>query len=55
MKNDTSQAESDDGDQKKKKKKKAMKQVQQKNLQTINTGEDVEKREPCCTIDGNVN
>ena len=26
-----------------------------KNLQTINTGEDVEKREPCCTIDGNVN
>ena len=31
MKNDTSQAESDDGDQKKKKKK-AMKQVQLKNL-----------------------
>ena len=30
MKNDTSQAESDDGDQKKKKK--AMKQVQLKNL-----------------------
>ena len=33
MKNDTSQAESDDGDQKKKKKKKkAIKQVQLKNL-----------------------
>ena len=27
----------------------------QKNLQTINAGEDVEKREPSCTADGNVN
>ena len=26
-----------------------------KNLQTINAGEDVEKREPSCTIGGNVN
>ena len=33
-------------DQKKKKK---------KNLQTINAGEDVEKREPSCTVGGNVN
>ena len=27
----------------------------QKNLQTINSGEDVEKREPSCTVGGNVN
>ena len=27
----------------------------QKNLQTINTGEGVEKREPSYTVDGNVN
>ena len=26
---------------------------QQKNLQTINADEGVEKKEPCCTIDGN--
>ena len=26
-----------------------------KGLQTVNTGEDVEKREPSCTIGGNVN
>ena len=26
-----------------------------KNLQTINAGEDVEKREPSCTVGGNVN
>ena len=26
-----------------------------KNLQTINAREDVEKREPSCTISGNVN
>ena len=26
-----------------------------KSLQTINVGEDVEKREPPCTVDGNVN
>ena len=26
-----------------------------KNLQKINTGEDVEKREPYCTVGGNVN
>ena len=26
-----------------------------KNLQTINAGEGVEKMEPSCTIDGNVN
>ena len=26
-----------------------------KNLQTINAGEDVEKREPSCTIGGNAN
>ena len=26
-----------------------------KNLQTINAGESVEKREPSCTVDGNVN
>ena len=26
-----------------------------KNLQTINAGEGVEKREPSCTVDGNVN
>ena len=26
-----------------------------KNLQTINVGEDVEKREPSCTVGGNVN
>ena len=26
-----------------------------KNLQTINAGEDVEKREPSCTVSGNVN
>ena len=26
-----------------------------KNLQTINAGEGVEKREPSCTIGGNVN
>ena len=26
-----------------------------KKLQTINTGEDVEKREPSCTVGGNVN
>ena len=25
-----------------------------KNLQTINAGEGVEKREPCCTVGGNV-
>ena len=28
---------------------------QQKNLQTINAGEDVEKREPSCTVGGNIN
>ena len=27
----------------------------QKNLQTKNAGEDVEKREPFCTVGGNVN
>ena len=27
----------------------------QKNLQTINAREDMEKREPSCTIGGNVN
>ena len=27
----------------------------QKNLQTVNAGEDVEKREPSCTFGGNVN
>ena len=27
----------------------------QKNLQTINAGEDVERREPSCTVGGNVN
>ena len=27
----------------------------QKNLQTINAGEGVEKREPSCTVGGNVN
>ena len=27
----------------------------QKNLQTINAGEDVVKREPFCTVGGNVN
>ena len=26
-----------------------------KNLQTIDAGEDVEKREPCCTVGGDVN
>ena len=26
-----------------------------KNLQTVNAGEDVEKREPSCTAGGNVN
>ena len=26
-----------------------------KNLQTINAREDVEKREPCCSVGGNVN
>ena len=26
-----------------------------KNLQTINSGENVEKREPSCTVGGNVN
>ena len=26
-----------------------------KNLQTINAGEDVEKKEPSCTVGGNVN
>ena len=26
-----------------------------KNLQTINAGEDVEKREPSCSVGGNVN
>ena len=26
-----------------------------KNLQTINVGEDVEKREPSCTVGGNAN
>ena len=26
-----------------------------KNLQTINAGKDVEKREPSCTVGGNVN
>ena len=26
-----------------------------KNLQLINTGEDVEKREPTLTLDGNIN
>ena len=26
-----------------------------KNLQTINAGEDVEEREPSCTVGGNVN
>ena len=29
--------------------------IKKKNLQTINSGEDVEKREPYCTVDGNVN
>ena len=27
----------------------------QKNLQTVNTGEEVEKREPDCMVGGNVN
>ena len=27
----------------------------QKNLQTVNAGEDVDKREPYCTVGGNVN
>ena len=27
----------------------------QKNLQTINAGEDMEKREPSCIVGGNVN
>ena len=27
----------------------------QRNLQTINTGEDVEKREPSYTVGGNIN
>ena len=27
----------------------------QKNLQTVNAGEGVEKREPSCTVGGNVN
>ena len=27
----------------------------QKNLQTINAGEDVEKRDPSCTIGGDIN
>jgi len=27
----------------------------QKNLQTVNTGEEVEKREPDCMVSGNVN
>ena len=26
----------------------------QKNLQTVNYGEDVEKREPFCTVGGNI-
>ena len=26
-----------------------------KNLQTVNAGEGVEKREPSCTVNGNVN
>ena len=26
-----------------------------KNIQTVNAGEDMEKREPSCTIGGNVN
>ena len=26
-----------------------------KNLQAVNAGEDVEKREPSCTVGGNVN
>ena len=30
-------------------------QKKKKLLQTINTGEGVEKREPSCTVDGNVN
>ena len=30
-------------------------QQQQKNLQTINAGEGVEKREPSCTVGGTVN
>ena len=25
-----------------------------KNLQTVNTGEDVKKREPSCTVGGNI-
>ena len=29
--------------------------LNQKNLQTVNTGEGVEKREPSCTVGGNVN
>ena len=29
--------------------------INQKNLQTINAGEDVEKWEPSCTVGGNVN
>ena len=28
---------------------------QKKNLQSINTGEEVEKREPSCAVGGNVN
>ena len=29
--------------------------INKKNLQTINAGEGAEKREPSCTIGGNVN
>ena len=29
--------------------------IQKKNLQTINAGEDVEKKEPSCTVGNNVN
>ena len=31
------------------------KKKKKKNLQTVNAGEDVEKREPSCTAGGNVN
>ena len=29
-------------------------QKKKKNLQTVNTGEDVKKREPSCTVGGNI-
>ena len=32
-----------------------IKKSRKKNLQIINAGEDVEKREPSCTVGGNVN